>query len=180
LFPFFSYYGNVTAQLYIEFASLTVGDEGNQGLLATLREVQSIDELTFASDVPFAAAAAAAAEPVELDIDWGDLVVVDQPTPASSDGALCSVTSDSGGAREAGIDIDWNVVTIDDGLGAAGEISWDVDVAAADEGGEHFAIASGNDEDYGISISTDGVSGKANVFEDPERYSFLHVDFTSA
>ncbi len=139
-------------------------------ILKTLREVQAIEMLRFAEDVAPAAAAdaAAAAVPVEVEIDWGDLLEVDTPAiaAASSSSSSAAAAAAAGGVE----DIDWTVLSAADGCGAeiATEISWDFDVEAGGEGGE-YVVAAGGEDDYGISISTDGVGGKANVFEDPER-----------
>jgi hypothetical protein len=144
--------------------------------LATLREVQAVEHMEFTADTSsVAAAAAAAAAPVEVDIDWGDLVVVDDAPAAAADAVACAA---NGGGDACDIDIDWNMVSAVEGSAAGGgEISWDIDLGGGEDVVADFAVSGG--DDYGISISTDGVSGQVNVFEDPDRCAICVTRHTS-
>jgi hypothetical protein len=133
--------------------------------------------MEFASDASSSAAAAAA--PVEVDIDWGDFGVVDAAAPAAaseSEGGVAAAASVNGGE----VDIDWNVVSVGDGGAVAQDISWDIDVGAGDASVADYGFSVADDaanNAFGISISTDGVDGQANVFEDPERCDGLRARF---
>jgi hypothetical protein len=163
---------NVRLQLYLEFAALSVREGELEGLLATLREVQATEQLEFAADP--APAAAAAAAPVDVEIDWGDLLEVDAAADAAA--APPSTSSACDPAPAIDFDIDWTVVSAEGGGGGGGgEISWDFDVVAEEEGAVGYVAVGGGDDEYGISISTDGVGGKVNVFEDPERWGCCSV-----
>jgi hypothetical protein len=119
-------------------------------LLATLKEVQAIEQLEFTAEASSSAAAAAAA-PVEMEIDWGDLVVVDDAAPAATDAT--NYASGGSGAGCDALDIDWNVVSSEEGAASGGgEISWDIDFVAGEEGAGDYAVAGGDDV-YGISIA---------------------------
>ncbi len=105
--------------------------------------MQAIEELEFTADASSAAAAAAAAAaPVEMEIDWGDLVVVDDAAHAATDAADCC----GGGTGGDPLDIDWNVVSSEEGAaGGGGEISWDIDFGVGEEGSADCAVAGGDD-----------------------------------
>lgn len=89
------------------------------------------------------------------------------------DAAGATVAAAETGGGHADVDIDWNVVSVVDGGGVVEDISWDVDVGAGDADVVDYGFSAGVDDvgnnAFGISISTDGVDGQANVFEDPER-----------
>jgi hypothetical protein len=145
--------------------------------------------MEFASDASSscAAAAAAAAAPVEVDIDWGDFGVVDAAAPAAAsecEGGAAAAASVGGDPNVNGdvVDIDWNVVSVGDGGAAAQDISWDIDVDAGDASVADYGFSVVGADDaatnaFGISISTDGVDGQANVFEDPERCHVFRARF---
>jgi hypothetical protein len=74
------------------------------------------------------------------------------------------------------------VVSVGDGGAVAQDISWDIDVGAGDASVADYGFSVVGADDaannaFGISISTDGVDGQANVFEDPERCDGFRARF---